>query len=186
MQAGRAWGMAGVASRPWPPWGPPSPRPSGVSRAFSRAALSKPRVLCPSSQARVPGPGSMVSLSVAPGSTRSNPASAIGTLIFCPRHFVGLLAPDPGRFGLRRGPCDLGQSRRAPWKRRREPCQEPVLPSPPTGPTRLCCPHPARAPQSHAAFRSPGRLLAGSAPGTALGLAGSGAGPEERPTVDAG
>lgn len=110
--------MEGVASRPWPPWAHHAPGHQGASGAFlsctRRAALSRPRVLCPSSQARMPGPDSVVGLSVAPSCTCPNPASATGTLIFCPRHSVGLLAPDPGRSGLTSPtrPRDLGQSRK--------------------------------------------------------------------------
>lgn len=81
-----------------------SPGHQGVSGAFlsmytCHASLSMPGVLCPSSQVRTPHPEKVVGLSVAPGSTRQNPASATQMLVFCPHRFMGILAPDPGRLG---------------------------------------------------------------------------------------
>ena len=149
-----------------------SPGHQGASGAFlsctRRAALSMPRVLCPSSEARMPGPESVVGLSVAPSSTCPNPANATGTLIFCPRHSVGLLAPDPGRSGLTSltRPRDLGQSRRAPWKRRREPSQKPAFAFPSHRPhLPLLPPTLPRSPQSSSALG----YLEASWPGVPLG-----------------
>ena len=164
--------MERVTSRPWLPWDPLFPRPSRGKRHFPehvhtpRFTLHARRPLSFfTGKGATPGEGGGPQRGPRLHTPKSRKCHTV--LAFCPHRFMGILAPDPGRRGPTSPTRPLwpGQSRRAPWKRRREQVRSLSLPSPPTDPTCLCCPPMLpRSPQSHSAFRLPGGLLARGVP----------------------